>query len=51
MVDVVHKKCKGGCGKIPNSNYPNEKKALYCTACKKEGMVDVTTKRYIYQII
>ncbi|XP_063934183.1 uncharacterized protein LOC135145985 [Zophobas morio] len=45
MVDVVNKKCVGGCLKQPNYNYPTEKRALCCNDCKLPGMVDVVNKR------
>jgi hypothetical protein len=44
MVDVMSKRCKGGCGKIPIYNYPGQKKALYCNSCRMEGMVNVQRK-------
>ena len=39
----------------PNFNYSNETKALYCSSCKLEGMVDINKKnvfvRYQRQIL
>ena len=32
------------CGIIPSFNYPNEK-ALYCSSCKLDNMIDVKNKR------
>ena len=34
-----------GCYKIPNFNFYNETKSLYCAKHKKENMINVTTKR------
>ena len=34
-----------GCKKQSNSNYINEKEALYCGKHRKEGMVNVKEKR------
>ena len=31
----------------PNFNYPNETKALYCSSCKLEGMVNIYNKKCI----
>ena len=41
MVDVISKKCK--CGKaLPTFNEPGETRAICCSSCKTETMVDVT---------
>eukprot|EP00122_Pirum_gemmata_P015970 Pgem_evm1s14927 len=41
MVDVISKRCVGGCGKQPNYNVMGEKKRLYCRDCKLDGMVNI----------
>ena len=33
------------CGKVPSFNYLGEKKPIYCSKCKFEGMIDVVHKR------
>ena len=44
MVDVKSKKCK--CGKArPTYNEPGETKAICCSSCKTETMVDVIHKK------
>jgi hypothetical protein len=43
MVDVKHKKCLE-CEVIPTFNNEGQKKGLYCSTHKKEGMVDVLNK-------
>lgn len=35
--------CK--CGKNPCMNFPGEKKAICCTQCAEEGMVDIKSKK------
>jgi hypothetical protein len=47
MIDIKHPKCL--CNKSQaNFNYPNESKALYCSSCKLEGMIDICTKNHDY---
>jgi hypothetical protein len=43
MVDVIHKTCLD-CNKQPVFNVEGEKKRLYCSEHKKDGMVDVIHK-------
>ena len=40
----INKKCKCGTN-CANFNYSNEKIALYCSKCKKDGMVDIKHKK------
>eukprot|EP00122_Pirum_gemmata_P020684 Pgem_evm1s19323 len=44
-INVTDKRCKSGCGKYPNFNYPEESRATYCSNCKLIGMIDVRHKR------
>eukprot|EP00122_Pirum_gemmata_P019279 Pgem_evm1s18058 len=37
--------CTGGCGCRPSFNFEGLSKELYCSKCKKDGMVDVTNKK------
>eukprot|EP00122_Pirum_gemmata_P010203 Pgem_evm2s9434 len=38
-------KCKGGFGSSPFFNFEGERKSLYCTKCKKDGMVNVVSAK------
>lgn len=44
MVDVKNPKCIECKQKQPRYNTPGEKKALYCSGCAKDGMVDLYAK-------
>jgi hypothetical protein len=49
MVDVIHKKCEyRGCKKYPSCNFQRERKAIYCSEHKQEGMIDVINKTCKY---
>jgi hypothetical protein len=48
MVDVVSKCCVE-CNKQPVFNLEGNKKALYCSEHKKNGMIDVINKRCIHE--
>ena len=42
MIDVRSKKCfEEGCFKQPSYNLPTETKGIYCSAHKKENMINV----------
>ena len=46
MIDVLSKRCNTpDCDKIPNYNFSNETKALYCKEHKLDGMIDVKHKK------
>jgi hypothetical protein len=46
MVDVVHKRCMTqGCNKRPYFNTPEETSGLYCNSHKKDGMINILSKR------
>ena len=47
MVDTKNKKCIKCNIKQPCFNYPNETLILYCTDCKKCGMVNIKDKKCI----
>jgi hypothetical protein len=50
MVDVKHKKCiHQNCNIRPAFNNEGEKKALYCTIHKVEGMINIKSKNCIHQ--
>jgi hypothetical protein len=50
MVNVISKTCiHEGCKKIPIYNTEGEKKPLYCSEHKKEGMVNVISKTCIHE--
>ena len=38
---------ENGCTVIPNFNQPGETKGVYCAEHKKEGMIDIKSKRCI----
>ena len=45
MVGISSKMCITCVKTNPCFNYPNETQILYCTDCKKCGMVDVRNKK------
>ena len=46
MIDVKSKRClEEKCNKIPIFNLPNNKKGIYCSDHKIDGMIDVISKR------
>jgi hypothetical protein len=49
MIDIINKRCiHPDCKVIPNFNFKDEKKALYCAKHKKNEMVDIKNKKCIY---
>jgi hypothetical protein len=47
MVNIRSKKCIICNDKIPNFNYKNESKALYCNDCKLPDMINIKNKKCI----
>ena len=47
VIWLILKKCIKCNIKQPCFNYPNETQRLYCTDCKKCGMVDIKDKKCI----
>jgi hypothetical protein len=43
MINIKAKKCiENNCYSQPNFNYENEKRGIYCSEHKKEGMINIT---------
>jgi hypothetical protein len=40
---------EGNCKTIPNYNYENKSKGIYCSKHKKDGMIDIKNKKCIYE--
>lgn len=50
MFDLKNKTClHPDCDKYPSYNYPHLKKYLYCSKHKKKGMINICTKKCIYE--